>query len=312
MPDGRTKTGEAPAPVAPRAFTSVDALHALVLGVLLLLCPLVVKRTAAGAWLAAGYAGPIALLLLLARAHRARPRHRLLGALHLWYPLLYVPLVFWSLYYVVPALNPHSRDDLLLAWDRTLLGSDPVEWFRSLESPLLTEVMHLFYVSYFVLPVLLVVWLLACRRPAALRETLFVLCFSFYLCYVGYAIVPAEGPRYAVYGSNEMEGLALTQPMRDVINSLEPNKFDVFPSAHAAVTLVVTALGLRWAPRLGRVMLFLAVGILASLVYTRYHYVVDVVAGAVWAVAALLVGPPLHRRWERRRTGGTGEAAAAV
>ncbi|MHC4858815.1 MAG: phosphatase PAP2 family protein, partial [Planctomycetota bacterium] len=234
-------------------LTATDALHALVLGTLLALSPLVVSRTDAGWWLPVGFAALAAALLAVVASHRARPSSRALGFAHLWYPGVYVVLVFWSLFYVIPAVNPGGlRDDMLIEWDRGLLGGDAVAWFRELESPLLTDVMHVVYASYFLLPVALVVWLLLLGKRSALRETIFVLSLSFYLCYVGYAFVPAQGPRYAIYGTNEMEGLLLTQPLRDAIDALEPSKADIFPSAHAALTLVVTVLALRHAPKLGR------------------------------------------------------------
>lgn len=289
-----------PAPV--RALAAVDVLHLVVLILLLAASPLAIRRGGADLWLPVGYAGLAAAIWALAAGRASRPENRLLAGAHFWYPLAAVPLVFWSLYWIVPGVNPGPlNDDLLISWDRALFGFDTIAWHRGLESPLLTDVMHLFYLSYFFLPVLLVVRLLRAGRRAALSESIFVLCLSFYLCYVGYVALPAAGPRFAVYHSNEMHGLILTQPLRDLIDSLEPSKADAFPSAHAAVTLVVLVLALRHAPRLGRWLVPVSIGILASLVYARYHYAVDVLAGVVWAAAALVAGPLLHAAWERLR-----------
>ena len=288
---------------ATRAFTATDALHLLVLGVLLALSPLVVVRTEAGWWLPAGVLALAGALVGVAVLHRSRPGSRALAWIHFWYPALYITVIFWSLYYVIPAVNPGGMiDDTLIAWDRKLTGGDPVAFFEKLESPWLTDAMHVVYVSYFFLPVLLLAWLILAKNREALGETLFVLSLAFYLCYVGYAVFPAQGPRYAIYGTNVMEGVFLTQPLRDVVDALEPSKADVFPSAHAALTLVVTVLALNHAPKLGRPLVLLAAAIFASLVYARYHYVVDVVAGVLWAVVTLLAGPWLFALWERGRT----------
>jgi len=301
----RSEGTAAASPAGFRALAPVDVLHLVVLLLLLVASPFAMRRGGAGWWLPAGYAALGAAIVALARAEAARPGGRLVRWLHFWYPLAAVPLVFWSFYWIVPGVTSGAyHDDLLIRWDRALLGFDPIAWHRGIESPLLTDVMHLFYLSYFFLPVLLVVWLIRKRRTAALAETIFVLCLSFYLCYVGYLLLPAQGPRFAIYGSNEMHGLFLTQPLRDLIDSLEPSKADAFPSAHAAVTLVVAGLALRHAKELRLPMLVLTVGILSSLVYARYHYVVDVLAGGAFAAAALLGGPPLVAAWERIRGGG--------
>ena len=305
MSEASAKSEEsAAAPPGLRALAPVDALHLVVLLLLLVATPFAIRRGGAGWWLPTGYAVLGAAILALARAEAANPAGRLVRFLHFWYPLAAVPLIFWSFYWIVPGLTSGTyHDDLLIRWDRGLLGFDPIEWHRGLESPLLTDVMHIFYLSYFFLPVLLVTWLIRKRRTAALSETIFVLCLSFYLCYVGYLVLPAQGPRFAIYHSNEMKGLFLTQPLRDLIDSLEPSKADAFPSAHAAVTLVVAGLALKHAKELRTLMLVLTVGILASLVYARYHYVVDVLAGAAFAAVALLAGPPLAAAWERLRGG---------
>lgn len=292
------------------ALTSVDALHLVVLGVLLALSPLVVARTDAGWWLPAGYVVLALVILGLARSDQRSRSRGLAHWLHLWYPVGAVLLVFWSLYYVVPAVHPGPLcDDALLALDVRLLGFDPVRAVVRWETPWLTEVMHVFYLAYFLLPVLLVVTLLRAGARRALRETIFVLCLGFYLCYVGYAFVPATGPRFHVHGHNEMEGLFLTQPARDLIDFLEPNKSDVFPSAHAAITLLVNALALRHARRLGLALLPVSLGILASLVYARYHYVTDVLAGVLWAAVAFGAGVPLDRVWWRWASGGGDDPA---
>jgi membrane-associated phospholipid phosphatase len=283
-----------------RTITSTDALHLALAGVLLALSPLAIARGGADLRLPAGYAGMAVAVLLLGRLRATRPESRVARTLHTWYPLPAVVLVFWSLSFVIPAVNPGGmRDAALITWDHRIFRTDLVELFRRLEHPLLTDALHVLYVVYFVLPVVLVLPLL--RRREALEETIFVLALSFYLCYVGYALVPAAGPRFAIYGSNEMNGLLLTQPIRDVINALEPGKADVFPSAHAAVTLVVNWLALRHLPRLGKALVPVTAGILASLVYTRYHYGVDILAGGLWAAVTVLAGTRLHALSLRRR-----------
>jgi len=281
-----------------RYLTSTDALHLAVLSVLTALSPLAVARTDAGWWLPAGYVAIGVAICWLARSTARNPSSLPLGVLHTAYPVAGILLIFWSLYWIVPAVNSGPwRDDLLIRWDEALVG-DVVGWFKSIEAPWLTEVMHVFYLTYFVLPLVLLLPLI--KRKDALAESIFVLCLSFYLCYVGYGALKAMGPRYFVYDSNVMEGLWLTQIARDVIDFLEPNKADVFPSAHAAVTLVVNALALRHLRRTGIAMLPVTGGILFSLVYCRYHYAADVLAGILWAAATVAAGIPLHALWERR------------
>jgi membrane-associated phospholipid phosphatase len=283
------------------SLTSVDALHLVVLLVLVCLSPIAIARTDAEWWLPVGYVGMAFGIFVLARAEGRRPENRILRFVHFWYPVAAVLLIFWSLYWIVPAVNQGEfRDDLLYQWDKDVLGFDPVEWFREMERPWLTDVMHVIYMTYFVLPVVLVLVLIRRGRRDALAETIFVMCVSFYLCYVGYGMLKAGGPRHFIYQSNEMDGLWVTQVLRDLIDGLEPNKADAFPSAHTAVTLVVNYLALRHIRKVGLWMIPLTTAIILSLVYTRYHWVADIVAGFAWAAAAVAIGIPLHALWERK------------
>jgi membrane-associated phospholipid phosphatase len=50
-------------------------------------------------------------------------------------------------------------------------------------------------------------------------------------------------------------------------------------------------------------MLAPVLGLIFSTVYLRYHYAVDVLAGAALAVLVVWTGPILHRRWEMWRAG---------
>jgi membrane-associated phospholipid phosphatase len=43
----------------------------------------------------------------------------------------------------------------------------------------------------------------------------------------------------------------------------------------------------------------LIVGLIVSTVYLRYHYVIDLIAGAVIALGRLAIGLRLHAGWDR-------------
>ena len=294
--------GGGPPPVEREALlTSVDGLTLAMVAILSLVSPIVVHRGVAGWWLPLLFVAYGAGVVLLALARRHFPGRRLIAWVHLFQPAISVPVVFWAYYWIVPGLNPGGpRDEMLIDWDRRLLGFDPAEAVRVLESPLMTDLMHLVYGVYFILPFWLAIELLVRRKADAVRECFFVVVLSYYLCYIGYVAVPAEGPRLAIFHSNEMEGWLLTQPLRDLMNFLEPNKFDAFPSGHTISTCVVTIMALRHTPRSGWIMLGLVPPILFSLIYTRYHYVVDVLAGLVFVAVTIGAGIPLHAWWTRR------------
>jgi len=102
----------------------------------------------------------------------------------------------------------------------------------------------------------------------------------FYLCYLGYLLFPAVGPRMpAPVEDVVIGGGALSRGVRAFIRAAEYTRTDAFPSGHTAVALVCWVQAWRWLERYRYAVAVVALGIVAATVYLHCHYVVDVVAG---------------------------------
>jgi membrane-associated phospholipid phosphatase len=67
------------------------------------------------------------------------------------------------------------------------------------------------------------------------------------------------------------------------------HRVNTFPSGHAAGSLAVALAVIGTLPSAGAVLIVLAAAICVACVVGRYHYVIDVVAGAAVALAVWLV-----------------------
>ena len=114
--------------------------------------------------------------------------------------------------------------------------------------------------------------------------------------YIGYILMPARYPFYVLHDPVPLEGLFAAEALWGLlIDTLEINKFDAFPSGHTEVSLIVLFYALRYS-RPAFCILFPVISLLLfSTVYLRYHYVVDLVAGALLA-AVVVVGTELYAR----------------
>jgi membrane-associated phospholipid phosphatase len=65
------------------------------------------------------------------------------------------------------------------------------------------------------------------------------------------------------------------------------NRVDVFPSLHVAVSAFILLFDRRFAVWRYRVYLPAAIGLWISTLYLRFHYGVDVIAGALLAITGL-------------------------
>lgn len=205
-------------------------------------------------------------------------------------PAVFLFALFQTFFMVVPYFSAWRADDMLARMDLALFGVNPTEWATSWASPWLTETLYCCYLFYFPMPLILLGWMYARSMVREVEEAYFVYLTCYYTSYVLYFIFPAAGPRFHLVAVHPepLPGLVLTEPIRRLIDALEPNKLDAFPSLHAAILLTTLIFAFRHNWRMFGWFLGPAVGTTVSLVYCRYHYAVDVMVG--FAIAGLNYG----------------------
>jgi membrane-associated phospholipid phosphatase len=252
----------------------------------------------------------LGLLWALALTKSLKPEGGAIGFFHDYSPILFVMLIFDSLGYLVQYLR-HDIDPALIRIDQALFGVHPTVWLERFIVPWLTDLLSLAYTTYYFLPIVLVTLLYVRGDRKGGERALFILLFGYYLSYVGYILFPAIGPRFTLADlqSVPLKGSFITDWVRDGLNALEKNKRDCMPSGHTQISLMVLFLAWRCDRRLFWICLPVVAGLVASTMYLRYHYVIDVAAGAALAVFCTLVGGWLFAKWDK--TAGAGRSAGA-
>jgi membrane-associated phospholipid phosphatase len=218
--------------------------------------------------------------------------------IHDFSPLLFVVSIYESLGNLIQYLQS-DIDAYLNQVDFFLFGVHPTVWVEQWIVPWLTDVMSFCYVSYYFLPVILVVTLYLRNQTEKLHLSIFVLTFGYYLSFIGYILFPAVGPRYAFthLQSIPLEGSWLTDWVRDGLNAIEHNQRDCMPSGHTQIALMVLFLAHRYERLLFYLFLPLVTGLILSTIYLRYHYVIDLIVGASFAIGCMIVAPRLYKIW---------------
>ena len=269
-------------------ITPVDLITYLALLVLILTTVVTLPANPHGPVLLAKYSGLAVVLTLLWWLDRRQVW--IVRALHAFYPLIFIPILFDSFADLLPWASPSERDPFLIRLDHALLGTHPTVWLERFSHPVLTEVLTWAYTSYYVLPVILVVAIYRRGKTEDFDRAVFGLVLCYYLSYVGYFLFPAVGPRFTLAHLQHIDlpGVFLADTIRDTLNVLERFKQDAFPSGHTAIVLLVLFYAWRLARGLFWIFLPMVVALIFSTVYLRYHYVVDVLAGIL--LAALCLG----------------------
>ncbi len=226
-----------------------------------------------------------------------------------YYVVFCIVVIFDGLGPLIRAVNPVDKDAYLIAFDRWLTGTDPTVALARFATPLLSDVLTVFYALYYFHPIVFGAIVLRDdrERPPAARDFdryAFVMVFVFFVSYVGYFLVPAVGPRFTIAHAGPLPRGTVSRVIDATLNTLESNKRDCFPSGH---TMVVTAVLLEAARRSRKtfwIFLPFALGLVLATVYCRYHYVADVLAGLVLAFLTVPLGNALYAGLTRRRARG--------
>lgn len=168
-------------------------------------------------------------------------------------------------------------------WDleRAVLGTTAVELVEPYAADWLTTFFALAYTLHaalFFVPAILH-W--RAGREQRAERLLLALALQMYAGFIGYAIWPALGPVGTMEGLRPLGENPALQVVADYGVDL-----GTFPSIHAAISATVAIDAWRTSWRWGIVFTAIAVAIWASTIYLRYHWVPDLLAGLLLAVAA--------------------------
>ena len=258
--------------------------------------------------LIAAHALGIALIALIAKweqrarasdAARMRRRFRVARFIRGWYPVALIPITFTELRYLIPLVHPRDYDLELAAIDYRMFGVHPTVWLERWTSPLLTEALQISYATYYFLPIALGGALWRKGWFDKYHFWVFVVAFGFYVSYLGYMAVPAIGPRFLPLIKDAqtfpLKGVWLFDKIRATLDEAEGITRDCFPSGHTEITLLVLYYARKFHRRTFWWLLAPGSALIFSTVYLRYHYVIDILAGALVALAVVLTAKPIYK-----------------
>jgi membrane-associated phospholipid phosphatase len=238
--------------------------------------------------------------------------YRIIRIAHDWFVALFVFFSFKELYFMIRPLHlGQDYDSLLIAADRWLFGVNPTQWLMQFATPWLTEILQIAYTAFYLLFLMLGYEIYRKKQYDRFHFFMFTCAHGFFLSYLGYLFLPAVGPRFTLHDfpslSGELPGLWLTEPLRWFVNSGEsvlmnvPNDVamasaqrDVFPSGHTMMTLVLMYIGFEGKAKVRWVIYIVGTLLIIATVYQRYHYVIDLIGGAVFAVIAIVTAKPAY------------------
>ena len=201
-----------------------------------------------------------------------------------WAPLAYI-LGGYFLSGLLFASPSAAIECWLMDWDRRLLR-DPVTRFAGWPRAVVA-VLELIYMGCFLLiPAGLAILIYGGHAPLADRYWTMVMGAEF-AAFAPLAFIQTRPP-WAIERKPELADPAIHRLAAQMVQHLTI-RVNTFPSGHAAGSIAVALAVIGAMPAAGAVLLVLAFAICVACVVGRYHYVVDVIAGAAVALGLWLV-----------------------
>jgi membrane-associated phospholipid phosphatase len=234
-------------------------------------------------------------------------RSSVVNIAHDFCPLPVILAIFELMGRVVSGANPRRWDASLAGIDARWFAGVADVWQHMLGRPSwLTDGAYLAYTTFFFAPFVIAVALYRLPRREHFADYMLMLLTTFVAVWVGYLAFPAVGPRVPpALAEQVLGGSEISHAVRAMLRTLERNKLDAFPSGHAAVSLVYT--GHAWVrfPRWRPLLVTVEIALLFSTVYLSFHYVIDVLCGALLAGAISGFFVLVERAHLRRSARGT-------
>jgi len=220
-----------------------------------------------------------------------------------WYPLPYVGYFYKEMALLIPAvrqddISRHYSDRWLANLDFRFWHANPCVWLERIQTPALTEFEQIAYALFIPAVILVAILLWHKGRFQEFQYYAFLIACGYMVSYLGYILVPARGPRYLLKDLQHipLQGLWLTKYLQSGLDKLESYHYDCFPSGHTELTILAwwgsRLVSKRWFAIYFAYTPFL----IFATVYLRYHYSVDLLAGATAALVLILATPAAYRK----------------
>ncbi len=232
--------------------------------------------------------------------------------------LYVIPLIFYiytQTQIYVRTVNPNDLDWLLIKWDVALFGGNPADFLEKFATPWLTEFLQFSYMMFFVMPVAVSLELYIKKDAKDYVAFTRVIAFGFFFSYLLYFFIPAVGPRFTLYDFNllntELPGVFLTDFMRELVNvgggikhsvplaPIDAVNRDCMPSGHTMITIINIWLSFKNRSSFRWLIAFIGTSLIVATVYLRYHYVVDLIAGAFFAILVIWLEPKIRDAFKK-------------
>ncbi|MCK5028413.1 MAG: phosphatase PAP2 family protein [Bacteroidales bacterium] len=226
----------------------------------------------------------ITLIIIFLLIKTEDSRNKILHFVRNFYPLILLGFFYSETDYYNNLLF-ENFDPLLIQIENLLFGTQlslelsqqiPFQWF--------SELMHFGYFSYYIIT-FAVPLLFYLKAPEQFEKTMFIIVLSFCIYYIIFVFFPAIGPQF--YFPVEQRAVPngfIFQKILNLILETGETQTGAFPSSHVGMAVLFLILIGKYYKKLLFTLVPLVIILIASTVYIKAHYAIDILAGLLTGI----------------------------
>jgi len=210
-----------------------------------------------------------------------------------WYALAIMPFLYSELAVLNASVHQGRYfDDWIQGWEMGLFGGQPsLELADAFPVPLISELLHFSYLSYYPIIFGPPLYLYFRRRIGDQQRVVFTLMLAFFAHYLFFIYFPVQGPRYLFPAPGGEMANGIMYRLAHAILEAGSSRGAAFPSSHVGVTVAQTAMAFLVLRRAAPVLVVATAGLAVGAVYGGFHYGVDVICGLILGLLLFLLAP---------------------
>ncbi|KTD12092.1 PAP2 superfamily protein [Legionella gratiana] len=217
-----------------------------------------------------------------------------LQILYDWSPLLFLPILHRETEILTSAFNKANYDEQFIHFEKKHFT-----WVLNFHhnnranSLILSEFLHLCYLSFFLLLYGVPLFFYLKHDLVAFYESQFVILLLLFSCYITHSIIPVYGPRNIFEKIKDHRSQGFFFRLTHKLLQSGSTAGTAFPSGHTGLSSAVLLTTGHLHTSLFYWILPLGIGLIISTIYGRFHYVIDMLFGFLYALIAFFIATSL-------------------
>jgi membrane-associated phospholipid phosphatase len=232
-------------------------------------------------------------------------KNKFLGFVRYVFPFSLIAYWYPETYYLSHEVIFPNLDHFFEHLDIYLFGCSPaMEFSKAFPQAIVAEIMYFGYFSYF-LTFLVTFLYFYFVKPCSAEKSMFYCLCSFFIFYIIFTFIPVAGPQFYYEQPTVLErndqvpnGYIFSTLMRWIQDSGE-KPTGAFPSSHVGLTIITMSILFNNTKRLFFIILPAAIILVASTVYIKAHYLIDVIAAFIVAPIIFIASKRIFKLFER-------------